>query len=59
MVPAVAEKRAEVTGGVIVIYFTVPGERMLEQLERFGTEVLPRVSSGAGPAAAAPSAWRT
>jgi probable F420-dependent oxidoreductase len=42
-----------------VIHFTVPAARMLEQLERFGTEVLPRVASGAGPGAAAASAWRT
>jgi hypothetical protein len=42
-----------------VIYFTVPGERVLEQLERFGTEVLARVPDRAGPAAASPVAWQT
>jgi probable F420-dependent oxidoreductase len=39
-----------------VVHFTVPVERILEQLERFGTEVLPRVSSWAGSGAAAPPA---
>jgi probable F420-dependent oxidoreductase len=32
-----------------VIYFTVPGERVLEQLERFATEILPHVPDRAGP----------
>jgi alkanesulfonate monooxygenase SsuD/methylene tetrahydromethanopterin reductase-like flavin-dependent oxidoreductase (luciferase family) len=42
-----------------VIHFTVPAERMLEQLERFGSEVLPHLPSRAGSGAAAPAAWRT
>ena len=32
-----------------VIYFTVPPERVLEQLERFGTEILPHVPDRARP----------
>jgi probable F420-dependent oxidoreductase len=42
-----------------VIYFTVPGERMLEQLERFSTDVVARVSEWAGHSAAPPLTWRT
>jgi alkanesulfonate monooxygenase SsuD/methylene tetrahydromethanopterin reductase-like flavin-dependent oxidoreductase (luciferase family) len=59
---ACVERLAEfVAAGVrtFVIYFTVPGERVLEQLERFGTEVLARVPDRAGPAAASSVAWQT
>ena len=59
---ACVERLAEfVAAGVrtFVIYFTVPGERVLEQLERFGTEVLARVPAWAGPAATSRVAWRT
>jgi len=31
-----------------VIYFTVPGERVLEQLERFAAEIMPRVPGVGG-----------
>jgi len=41
-----------------VIYFTVPPERVLEQLERFGSEVLPHVSDWAGRDTLSPGAWR-
>jgi probable F420-dependent oxidoreductase len=59
---ACAERLAEfVAAGVrtFVIYFTVPGERVLEQLERFGTEVLARVPAWTGSGAAPSVAWRT
>ena len=39
--------------GTFIVYFTVPGERVPEQLERFGTEVLPRVAGGQAERAAA------
>jgi hypothetical protein len=42
-----------------VIYFTVPPERILEQLERFGTEVLPHVPDREERGAPPPVAWRT
>jgi alkanesulfonate monooxygenase SsuD/methylene tetrahydromethanopterin reductase-like flavin-dependent oxidoreductase (luciferase family) len=42
-----------------VIYFPVPSERVLEQLERFGTEILARVPAWVGPDAVLPVAWRT
>jgi probable F420-dependent oxidoreductase len=42
-----------------VIYFTVPPEGFLEQLERFGAEVLPHVPDGAGRGASSPVAWRS
>src|SRR5262249_55052306 len=41
------------------IYFPVPPERILEQLERFGTDVLPHVPDGAGLGAPSSAAWRT
>jgi alkanesulfonate monooxygenase SsuD/methylene tetrahydromethanopterin reductase-like flavin-dependent oxidoreductase (luciferase family) len=44
---ACVERLAEfVAVGVrtFVIYFTVPGERVLEQLERFAEEIMPHVS---------------
>jgi hypothetical protein len=56
------ERLAEfVAAGVrtFVIYFTVPAERALEQLERFGSEVLTRVPVWVGPTAVPPVAWRT
>ena len=59
---ACLERLAEfVAAGVrtFVISFAVPAERVLEQLERFGTDVLPRVSGWAGSGAEAPTAWRT
>ena len=49
---ACAERLAEfVAAGVrtFVIYFTVPAERVLEQLERFGTEVLSLVPNWEAP----------
>ena len=42
-----------------VIYFTVPPERFLDQLERFGTEVLPHLPGGADRGASPSVAWRT
>src|SRR5262245_2563381 len=42
-----------------VIYFTVPGERMLEQLERFAVDVVRRVPGWAGGATGPTAAWRT
>jgi probable F420-dependent oxidoreductase len=42
-----------------VVYFTVPGDRLLEQLERFGTEVAPLVAGAARPAAPPAGPWRT
>jgi probable F420-dependent oxidoreductase len=59
---ACVERLAEfVAAGVrtFVIYFTVPAGRVLEQLERFGSEVLTRVPDWIGPTAAPPVAWRT
>lgn len=42
-----------------VIYFTVPAERLLEQLERFGTEVLVRAQDWVAPSVTTPIAWRS
>ena len=59
---ACAERLGEfIAAGVrtFVIYFTVPAERVLDQLERFGTEVLAQVPGWAGPSAAPAVAWRT
>jgi probable F420-dependent oxidoreductase len=59
---ACLEKLAEfVAAGVrtFVIYFTVPPERVLEQLERFAAEVLARVPDWVGPGGAPSDAWRT
>lgn len=59
---ACVERLAEfVAAGVrtFVIYFTVPAGRVLEQLERFGSEVLTRVPDWVGPTAAPPVACRT
>jgi probable F420-dependent oxidoreductase len=42
-----------------VIYFTVPGERVLEQLERFATEILPHMPDRAGPHPTASGSWRS
>jgi probable F420-dependent oxidoreductase len=59
---ACLEQLAEfVAAGVrtFVIYFTVPPERVLEQLERFGAEVLARVPDWVGPGGAPSVAWRT
>jgi len=49
------------TAGVrtFVIYFTVPTERLLTQLERFGSEVLPHVPGWAGRGASPSVAWQT
>ena len=55
---ACAERLAEfVAAGVrtFVIYFAVPAGRVLEQLERFATEVLAPVPDWAGPARRRPS----
>ncbi len=60
---ACAERLSEfVAAGVrtFVIYFTVPAERVLDQLERFGTEVLAQVPGCGGAERAPPAvAWRT
>jgi alkanesulfonate monooxygenase SsuD/methylene tetrahydromethanopterin reductase-like flavin-dependent oxidoreductase (luciferase family) len=48
---ACLERLAEfVAAGVrtFVIYFTVPAERLRDQLERFGTEIVPRAAGRAG-----------
>jgi probable F420-dependent oxidoreductase len=42
-----------------VIYFAVPPERLLEQLERFATEILPHVPDRAGSNAPSPGSWQT
>jgi probable F420-dependent oxidoreductase len=59
---ACVDRLAEfVAAGVrtFIICFTVPADRVLEQLERFATGVLPRVSQWIGPGSAPPVAWRT
>jgi hypothetical protein len=50
-----------VTAGVrtFVIYFTVPGERLLEQVERFAAEVMAPVPGWGGEPVPPPAAWRT
>ena len=45
--------------GTFVLYFTVPPDRMLAQLDRFGADILPRVSSWTGPSGASAGAWPT
>jgi probable F420-dependent oxidoreductase len=42
-----------------VIYFTVPAERVLEQLERFAAEILPRAPDRTGSSASPSASWRT
>jgi probable F420-dependent oxidoreductase len=42
-----------------VIYFTVPADRVLEQLERFGAEILPNVPDRIGSSASPSVSWRT
>ena len=59
---ACVDRLAEfVAAGVrtFVIYFTVSGERVLEQLERFGAEVVPHVPGSAGHGATPRVAWQT
>jgi probable F420-dependent oxidoreductase len=59
---ACLERLAEFAGAGVrtfVIHFTVPAARVLEQLERFGTEVLPQVAGWAGAGQAAGPTWRT